>query len=69
VTKPEVPANLPELAEVYDMQTDGKCPIDTRLIADKQREEIPKGTYNRSKLIRVGDVILKVNKNDRIMIS
>jgi hypothetical protein len=68
VTESEVPATLPELAEVYDMQTEDKCPIDARLIADKQREEIPKGTYNRSKSIRVGDVILKVNKNDRIMI-
>jgi hypothetical protein len=66
--EPAVPATLPELAEVYDMQSDGKCPIDARLIADKQQEEIPKGTYNRSKSIRVGDVILKVNKSDRIMI-
>jgi hypothetical protein len=54
-----------------DLQTsslDEQCSIDYRVIAGRQKSEIPKKVYEKSRSIKVCSIIFKVNRNERVMI-
>jgi hypothetical protein len=59
--------SLPELMDLNLGSLDEQCPIDYRVIADRQQAEIPKKVFEKSRCIRIGTVILKVNRNERVM--
>jgi hypothetical protein len=59
---------LPELMDFQHMSLGDQCPIDYRVIADRQRAEIPKKIYIKSRSIEIATVTLKVNRNERVMI-
>jgi hypothetical protein len=56
----------PELMEIADI--DDHCPVDYRILADKQKAEIPEKVYHKAKSKQIGDIELKVNKNGRVMV-
>ena len=56
-----------ELMEVSTPWTD-KCPIDFTVLAECQKTELPAKTYAKAKSVTFGDVVLKVNKNGRVMV-
>jgi hypothetical protein len=59
---------LPELMDLHTSALDEQCPMDYRVIADRQKAEIPKKIYEKSRSIKVGPITLKVNRNEQVMI-
>jgi hypothetical protein len=55
---------LPQLMDLQTSALDEQCPIDYRVIADRQKSEIPKKIYEKSRSIKVGSITLKVNRNE-----
>jgi hypothetical protein len=60
--------SLPELMDLQLPSLDEQCPIDYRVIADRQQAEIPRKIYQKSRSIRIGTVTLKINRNERVVI-
>jgi hypothetical protein len=60
---------LPELMDLRTSALDEQCPIDYQVIVDRQKTEIPKKIYEKSRSIKVGSITLKINCNERLMIA
>lgn len=59
---------IDELMEISAHSWNDQCPIDFRVLAECQRKELPNKIFIQAKEWKVGDVVLKLNRNGRVMV-